>query len=266
MAAGSFTKLFSSITASTIWCEPSHIRIVWITMLAMANRKGEVAGSIPGLAGMARVDVDDCREAIKRFLAPDPDSRTKAFEGRRIEEIEGGWRLLNYLYYREIQDVETVKDTKRKWWQENRGLDKTRQTRHHSTQAEAEGEGEGEALKTTTAPQASPAARGTRFSGQVLEKEWEAFCKATRPDLNPAAVFAGFQDYWVGVAGAKGVKLSWLATWRNWVRNQKGVNGSAHHAAAIPADGGITCRACNKRVSSHTQYICDQCYREGKRP
>ena len=27
-----------------------------------------------------------------------------------------------------------------------------------------------------------------------------------------------FKDYWLGVAGAKGVKLDWLATWRNWIR------------------------------------------------
>jgi len=27
-----------------------------------------------------------------------------------------------------------------------------------------------------------------------------------------------FADYWRGVAGAKGRKLDWLATWRNWVR------------------------------------------------
>lgn len=31
----------------------------------------------------------------------------------------------------------------------------------------------------------------------------------------------GFKDYWISVAGAKGIKLDWLATWRNWVRNQK---------------------------------------------
>lgn len=27
-----------------------------------------------------------------------------------------------------------------------------------------------------------------------------------------------FRDYWIGVSGTKGVKLDWLATWRNWVR------------------------------------------------
>jgi len=29
---------------------------------------------------------------------------------------------------------------------------------------------------------------------------------------------ARFRDYWAGIAGAKGVKLDWDATWRNWVR------------------------------------------------
>ena len=27
-----------------------------------------------------------------------------------------------------------------------------------------------------------------------------------------------FTDYWNGIAGAKGVKLDWIATWRNWIR------------------------------------------------
>jgi hypothetical protein len=27
-----------------------------------------------------------------------------------------------------------------------------------------------------------------------------------------------FRDYWIGVPGAKGLKLDWLATWRNSIR------------------------------------------------
>lgn len=29
-----------------------------------------------------------------------------------------------------------------------------------------------------------------------------------------------FRDYWLGVAGAKGIKLDWEATWRNWMRKR----------------------------------------------
>ena len=28
-----------------------------------------------------------------------------------------------------------------------------------------------------------------------------------------------FGDYWKSVAGSKGVKANWLATWKNWVRS-----------------------------------------------
>ena len=55
----------------------------------------------------------------------------------------------------------------------------------------------------------------------VLPKDWEDFCKTTRPDLQPQAVFDQFRDYWIAQGGQKGAKLDWTATWRNWVRNQR---------------------------------------------
>lgn len=115
-----FTKLFSSITESTVWMETSNIRIVWITMLAMADRKGRVWASVPGLANRSRVPVDECRKAVETFLAPDPDSRTKENEGRRIEEIDGGWRLLNHEKYRAVRDDEAAKESKRNYINERR--------------------------------------------------------------------------------------------------------------------------------------------------
>lgn len=104
-----FTKLFSSITESTIWVENNETRIVWIAMLAMADRRGRVWGSVPGLANRARVSVEGCRKAIALFLSPDPDSRTKVAEGRRIEEIDGGWRLINHEKYRSIRDQDETR-------------------------------------------------------------------------------------------------------------------------------------------------------------
>lgn len=48
-----------------------------------------------------------------------------------------------------------------------------------------------------------------------------AFCKAERPDLNPATTASRFRDYWIAQPGAKGRKTDWPATWRNWVRNER---------------------------------------------
>jgi hypothetical protein len=101
-----FTKLSSSIVLSTVWGEPHHIRIVWITLLALADANGYVGGSIPGLAATARVTLEECEQALAAFLAPDRYSRTKAHEGRRIEEVDGGWVLLNHALYRAGRDPE----------------------------------------------------------------------------------------------------------------------------------------------------------------
>lgn len=106
MSETNFTKLFSSITASTIWCEDSNTRVVWITMLAMADAAGFVYASIPGLANISQVPIKDAEKAIQKFLSPDKYSRDSENEGRRIEEIEGGWAILNHPKYRKLRDRE----------------------------------------------------------------------------------------------------------------------------------------------------------------
>jgi hypothetical protein len=102
----SFVKLFGSILDSSIWGEPSHVKLVWITMLAMADKYGEVDASVPGLAKRAGVTRNECDDALQRFLSPDPDSRNPENEGRRIEVIQGGWGLLNHEYYRNLMSKE----------------------------------------------------------------------------------------------------------------------------------------------------------------
>lgn len=79
-------------------------------MLALADKNGEVQASIPGLARIAGVPVLDCEEAIGKFLAPDPYSRTPDDEGRRIEKIDGGWALINHAKYRDMASREESKD------------------------------------------------------------------------------------------------------------------------------------------------------------
>lgn len=96
-----FVKLFAAIAESTVWSEEYATRIVWVTMLAKADADGIVMGSVPGFARVANVTVDEMRAAEAKLSSPDPDSRTPDHEGRRIEAIAGGWRVLNYQAYRE---------------------------------------------------------------------------------------------------------------------------------------------------------------------
>lgn len=137
-----FTKLFNTIVTSTIWQEDDNVRIVWITMLAIADAYGVVSASVPGLASIANVSLESTESALKNLESPDPYSRTKDFDGRRIQAIDGGWQVLNYLKYRRMLSEEDRREYKAKWIANKRRLQSTtvdsRQCLRKSTQAEAE--------------------------------------------------------------------------------------------------------------------------------
>ena len=63
---------------------------------------------------------------------------------------------------------------------------------------------------------AAVCARHARNADDSAERR--AWAVATRPDLSIDATVASFRDYWVAMPGAKGTKLDWPATFRNWVR------------------------------------------------
>lgn len=105
----SYTKLFSSIVTSTIWTEDATTCKVWVTMLAIANKHGEVLASIPGLAQIAGLGLAETEKAITKFMLPDKYSRTPDDQGRRIEPIDGGWTLLNHAKYRAMASKDEEK-------------------------------------------------------------------------------------------------------------------------------------------------------------
>lgn len=122
-----FTKLFSSITESTVWNEPHHVLRVWIGMLARSDADGIVEGSIPGFAHLCHVTVQEMTEAVERLSAPDPHSRTKDHEGRRIEAFHGGWLILNYVRYR--QQAQAKEGSRAPYYRDYRKRQRERQFR-----------------------------------------------------------------------------------------------------------------------------------------
>jgi hypothetical protein len=110
VAAERFTKLSKSILLSTVWLESLETKVVWITMLALADADGYVGASVPGLARAAGVSDGAAEVALAKFLAPDPHSRTKDHEGRRIAVAERGWLLLNYRKVRDTRDQDVRRE------------------------------------------------------------------------------------------------------------------------------------------------------------
>jgi hypothetical protein len=96
-----YTKLFSDIVDSSIWDEDAETCKVWVTLLALCNADGLVRGSVGWLAAKSKVTNSACLEALKKFESPDPQSRTPDNDGRRIETLQEGWLVLNYLAFRD---------------------------------------------------------------------------------------------------------------------------------------------------------------------
>ena len=239
-----YTKLFSSIVTSSIWTEDDRTRIVWITMLALSDQHGEVQASIPGLARIAAVSVEDCEAAIAKFLAPDPYSRTKDDDGRRIETIEGGWSLLNHAKYREAMSHEDRKEKSkiRKQRQRDRakrdashkkrderdqrdmsqaGRDESRMSLHTEAKADSESKTNTEGDKTNI--------EDLKLTNDLPKKEKAKFMKPTQEQaelhaaklglpLTEVVKFIAFYDSNGWKVGRNKMK-SWQAAMVNWRSN-----------------------------------------------
>lgn len=66
-------------------------------------------------------------------------------------------------------------------------------------------------------------------------KEWK---RENCPDVQGWPETERFVDYWRGQPGAKGVKVDWVATWRNWMRRaQDDMTGGKRGSTVVPLAG-----------------------------
>lgn len=108
-----YAKVDCELLDSSVWAEDARTRLVWITLLLMADQDGIVRATLPGIAHRARVSVNATRKALDLFQQPDANSRTPANEGRRIEQIPGGYIILNYPIYRNKGDAQRERELTR---------------------------------------------------------------------------------------------------------------------------------------------------------
>jgi len=109
-----YNKLFGKILDSSIWLEPVSTRIVWITLLAAMDEDGYAHFSaLENLAARARVTVEEAEQAVKCFMAPDPNSGNPDNEGRRVERVPGGFLILNAKVHRDTMNRVVQKEQNR---------------------------------------------------------------------------------------------------------------------------------------------------------
>lgn len=130
-----FVKLYGSILDSSVWATSKDTRLLWITMMAMANRHGIVEASVGGLARRAGLTREECEASLEVLSAPDPDDKSGVDEGRRIRKVERGWHLTNHATYRELRTDTQVKTAERvRNHRERKKADEQRVTVTHVTE------------------------------------------------------------------------------------------------------------------------------------
>ncbi|WP_146252002.1 hypothetical protein [Xylanimonas oleitrophica] len=96
--------------------------------------------------------------------------------------------------------------------------------------------GQGAADAATTTARKPAAKRGTRIPDPFpVTTEMVAWARAECPGLDHKRVTDAFVDYWRAKPGHQGIKLDWVATWRNWLRREAESQGFRPGPASVSA-------------------------------
>lgn len=111
---GGFVKLDCGITDSSLWFEPPATRVVFITLLTKCDPSGFARCVRQAWERDSNVGHDDFERAVNCLESPDSNSRDSSNEGRRIQKIEGGWKVLNYQKWRQFLYSESYEAQKKR--------------------------------------------------------------------------------------------------------------------------------------------------------
>lgn len=221
-----FVKLDCGILTSTLWMDRAA-REVFITALLMAEPVEfdepieEVAtrtldhtgwsappgwyGFVPaagvGIIRNAGLDREAGMDALERLAAPDEDSRSREFEGRRMIRISGGYLILNYMKYRDRDYTGAERQRryrKRKQGQRNGVTDDSNGvTSRLVTQAEAEAELEAKEEPDQSSQEFDEirAAYPKRAGGDRLKDARSAYRARLREGAAHEAILDGVKRY-----------------------------------------------------------------------
>lgn len=99
-----YTPLYDTMLSGTLYGRWPHTGI-WACLLSRASREGVIDEVPASLAAAIGIPVEVLHQCIQDFMQPDPGSRTKDHDGRRLTLIDPnrdwGWIVLNHGRYRE---------------------------------------------------------------------------------------------------------------------------------------------------------------------
>lgn len=231
VSANGYAPVFNSVFRGTL-CGRWPDLAVWLTLLPLMDEYGRVDMTHEAIAALTGWPLQLLRNAIEALEQPDPRSRSKAEEGRRLlrldPERDWGWLIVNHGLYREkASGRQQVEDGR------NAAKVKRYKERHRQTPADTEGHPE-----TPMGHQSDTNAYAYAYTDKnslrektPSEREGRRAKRSSRvpedfsPDLSLAGELPGvevevevqkFRDW-----EFKTPRSDWRAAWRNWIQRCK---------------------------------------------
>ncbi len=100
---GRFGKVYDTLWTGSLRARPVP-QLVFVYLLAHCDAEGVVDVTAQTIADATGHAVPDVRTALGELEAPDPDSRSRDEDGRRLVRLDPdrdwGWRIVNLAKYR----------------------------------------------------------------------------------------------------------------------------------------------------------------------
>jgi hypothetical protein len=237
VALSGYTPVFDTVFDGTL-CGKWPELPVWLTLLPLADWRGHIDMTPEAIAARTGWPLQLLLDGIAALCQPDPRSRSKAEEGRRLTLIDPerpwGWKVVNIGVYRvkasslnqskaQIADGRNAEKVRRyKERHRQTPVDTSEHRGHQHSDSDSDSDSDSEKIKNKNPPLASArvppkGANATRLPPDFeLTPERRAIAEAEKAD--PEREFASFTDHFRAAPGVKGRKNDWDATWRNWCR------------------------------------------------
>ena len=117
-------------------------------MLALKDESNICPATVPSLAKLSNLTIAQCEKYLHQFQQPDKYSRSQDFDGRRIEQIDGGWLILNGQKYRDLLRGQERRDyIRQKVAAHRERVNRCKQSKQSKPIAEAEAKAEADKKK-----------------------------------------------------------------------------------------------------------------------
>lgn len=211
-----FAKVFGQIFDSSI-AQDYNCRRMFMDLLVLADSDGVVDMTHDAISRRTNVPLDQVEKYIADLQQPDPLSRSKLEQGKRIIPIDTergwGWQIVNYNHYRKIRDEETRRMYFRNAKRKQRAKKKTVKDNPVDIGGLA---------------QSIPSPSSSKSASACNQKEVEDFCESLGlPRSDGEAMFLHWQEK--GPAKVKDWKMT-IRKWKSfgYLPSQKQKNNGTH--------------------------------------